>query len=476
MWPKYLSKRLLLAACGVLTLAGYATFTSQQFHSFTTSLPPRGRHSGGRGYLLTLRYAGQQTMASCGLLSQQCWLSSFSLPVDIVEPFIWSSHLGHLESWWINSSVTDPPLRYRDLYNLNHFNLKSYRADSSVLKSWEDFLKNAPRDIIAVTLHHVHIENCIANARNTQVNCRGGAVDHDTIAKFTSGCVQGHDMTKATDYLSKEHGFRLAKEVCFNCENFPEEGFSPEMFTDLVLHDYDPGNVSIIFNTWKYSIMMTPDCKENSHCFQCRSFSPNTDDSMSSLLQPSWKLKKDARYYVSKMLKYPSTSELSVAVMIRLEWLLIHLKSKESFFKCFSRLEEKFKKVRAATSPESLPFVAMDIGEYGSDTMNKTYRHNDFIDSNEALNKTKSLLSRMYSNYWDYSDWERSFQVLAAKRTSARTGYVAAVQREIASHARCLIVMGGGHFQMLALEQYYRHHDPETRCVHRIVGCGYSQQ
>ena len=43
------------------------------------------------GHVITLGYTGQQIAGVRGLLSQQCWIASFGLPMKIVEPYTkWS--------------------------------------------------------------------------------------------------------------------------------------------------------------------------------------------------------------------------------------------------------------------------------------------------------------------------------------------------------------------------------------------------
>ena len=46
-------------------------------------------------------------------------------------------------------------------------------------------------------------------------------------------------------------------------------------------------------------------------------------------------------------------------------------------------------------------------------------------------------------------------------------GYVAALQRTIASRANCLVLVGGGNFLKLALGDYLNFHpNPSSWCIH----------
>ena len=55
---------------------------------------PEARQS-KRGYVLTLKFTGQQAAGVRGIFSQQCWLKLFGLPMSIVEPFVNESVISH---------------------------------------------------------------------------------------------------------------------------------------------------------------------------------------------------------------------------------------------------------------------------------------------------------------------------------------------------------------------------------------------
>ena len=63
--------------------------------------------------------------------------------------------------------------------------------------------------------------------------------------------------------------------------------------------------------------------------------------------------------------------------------------------------------------------------------------------------------------------WEETFVTAADGVTTP--GYIAALQRTLASQANCLVLMGGGHFQDLALQEYKRLHPVKKKaCVHYV--------
>ncbi len=469
-----LVKLFIWVACVALLIYTIILYTHQWFLKYPASqelsaLTLNYTIEASHGYLLTLKYAGQQTMASCALISQQCWLSSNALPVHLVEPYMKSSHLIGYPNL-LGESTTDLSLsRFSDFFDLEHFNKYSDSIGSSTIKTWDYFLSNAPRDIIALTITNIHDEDCIAHPRDMKYNCRDGSVGQMVIDEFTSGCPVETEMETAIAYLTKNHSFRLTREVCINCNKFIlTQSFSPELFTSLVFGDLNPKGVVVIANTWKYSVVMSPNCEKSPRCSYCYLNTPYPSG-ISQLIRSSKQLRADSNYYVRKVLNYNNAEEVSVAVMIRVEWMAIEKRKSSS--KCFSSLLEKFYSINAKAN--GLPFVAMDIGKFGSDSFNTTYRNRQFHHGKELFSKTMELIPAIYLNHWNFSSWESTFDVLASRRKPLSNGYVAAVQRDIASRAKCLIVMGGGHFQQLAVEQYKVLHATNRKCIHIIEGCGH---
>ena len=77
------------------------------------------------------------------------------------------------------------------------------------------------------------------------------------------------------------------------------------------------------------------------------------------------------------------------------------------------------------------------------------------------------MVPSVYGNKLSYQDWENSFSL--ASRGLSDPPYIAAMQRALASQADCLILMGGGRFQLLAYEDYLMlHPDPSKQCVQYV--------
>ena len=78
-----------------------------------------------------------------------------------------------------------------------------------------------------------------------------------------------------------------------------------------------------------------------------------------------------------------------------------------------------------------------------------------------------SSFSKLFKDGWTFNEWEQSFTEVASIADNG--GYIAAFQRTLASRADCLILIGGGYFQELALNDYKRNHPDKSRwCIHLI--------
>jgi len=76
------------------------------------------------------------------------------------------------------------------------------------------------------------------------------------------------------------------------------------------------------------------------------------------------------------------------------------------------------------------------------------------------LESIQNTLTEVYDNKWTFSEWEDSF--LQANGGIVDTGYVGAIQRGIASRAKCFVLFGGGRFQFVALNEYIHNHSDKS--------------
>ena len=408
------------------------------------------------GYVITMRYTGQQIAGIRALLSQQCWIASFGLPMQIVEPFSNESCFVHSREQWEAVDHGQSTLRFNDYFSKDYFNVDSSKSRNPQLVSWEEFLHSAPRNVIVVTINDIHHKGCLAYTENM---CSPMVHYNKTVVDtFTSGCGHGSNVMNALEFLKKRN-FKVVRNACLNChDGMPSDHYLyPKHVTDYIFGEFKPSEVTVLFNQWRFSMRITPNCQEPSMCMGKQTAL------IQNRLHPSPKLLRDAKNYRSTM----KSDMLVIAVMVRIEWYLImHSKSttlEETISNCLQSIITFFNDLRKRNS-DIQPFLTLDIGKYGSSTLQSTLSR--FTNSTQIsiLSMVKSFVSKLYDNHLTFDQWESTFTGVAQDR-----GYVAALQRTIAGRASCLILMGGGHFQELAFQDYLENHPLSSeQCIQHV--------
>ena len=122
------------------------------------------------------------------------------------------------------------------------------------------------------------------------------------------------------------------------------------------------------------------------------------------------------------------------------------------------------KSLKQSSQNNGTAFGAVDIGRFGSLTVPKAFSGYAKEYKSNLLESIQNTLTEVYDNKWTFSEWEDSF--LQANGGIADTGYVGAIQRGVASRAKCLVLFGGGRFQFVALNEYVHNHPEESdQCV-----------
>lgn len=401
----------------------------------------------GPGFVMTLEYTGQLVAGLRGLRSQQCWISSFRLPLVIVEPFLSNSSLRNsYDLWSQHSSSGSNNMRFHDIFDLNYFNEQSNASGQSPLVSWEHFHAFAPRKIIVVTLGSVHVHGCLSSTEET---CTSDTV----VANSLSPC-NFPAQTERTILSLQRQNFVVVRSVCLSCLDDSTK-ITPAMFTKLIFGPYDARDVTVLINKWKFSFTLTKGCDKS--CVDDRLWAQSCIESP--------RVKRDTTWYLQRYIR----DEKFVAVMLRMEWYLIShsvgRENKDSASECLSQVLEAVEEYQSQIGGRS-PFLTMDIGAYGSATFKGTLQRTNTSESvySKTVSHAKNFVRDLYRGLWTFRDWEESF--LTIPGVTGDKAYIGAVQRSIASRADCLVLMGGGHFQYMVLEEYLRLHPDKTKqCV-----------
>ena len=371
-------------------------------------------------YLINLRYSGQQGAGVRALTSLQCWAGHSGLPISIVEPAMSRTQLIGLISKKNNT------MRLTDYFNIKHFNTRSRENGYAELITQNRFLNKGPNDIIYVqTGSKVH-KTKWSNKNNTEI-----CYKHTRHALLRKLVKLGYCIVK----IVPTKGIQLSRQKIHE-----------------ILGEWHSKNVTLVFSKWEGPWVTTSQCK---------------DFTIINQFSPSERLLKDANKYRDLYMG----SNSSLAIMMRLEHAVILTWRNKSYTidKCLRNLVQISAKLRGKNN--ATPVITADIGEYGSNSWPQTIRDKEKL----ALLKTRALntIEVLLNHRMSFERWERSF--IEAAGGVINRGYIAALQRVIASRADCLVLMGGGSFQDLALQDYIHFHKDRDKWCIRII-CADNEQ
>ena len=399
------------------------------------------------GYVMSLRYGGQQTGAVGSLASLQCWIKSFDLPMVIAEPAVRHSKMftTHLEGF-----------RFGDLFDIEKFNnLGVGKREFGQIAEWGNFLEDAPRSIVFVQIndpkdeeyHSVHEQ--LWETSLTSVDTANCTLPPSLqflerykfcITQFVNFTIHGKNPFKTNDLYSP---------------------FPPEQVHKYLFQNLQPEEVTLVIDHW-----LPMYCIPNSKLVNpevCR----NVHYSGRSLMYASSHLLKDVQRYENLFL-LPRTT---LAVLIRSEhlisWAAMNCQTKEGEVNktklmhiLHVYLDTIIDTARNIKRRQGRTFVTLDAGKYGSSSWRSMFSRGGYSELREPiLQALKETLLSLDNSINTFEEWEESFNESTGGVTDP--GYIAALQRTIGSRADCLILAGGGTFGLGALSEYVHHH-PDT--------------
>ena len=258
----------------------------------------------------------------------------------------------------------------------------------------------------------------------------------------------------------------------------PSHIFSAGEVCNTLLAGLELTTVNLVFGLWSAlwcipSAQLQP--RFGSPYFSDRlsvSYVKNGSVFLTHKLQDSPKILLDVKNYQEQyLMSFDGPSY--VAVMLRTEYIVYkqrQYKGSINLTEVHELLDEAVNVTTTVMAELGIKdvFVTSDIGMYGSITWGGTLDpqlfHNGLMARVEE--QIKNTMERLYKNRWTFEMWEKHF----AQATGGvkDRGYMAAVQRGIASQASCLIMLGGGSFQYLTLKNYVGHTEPHKRCIHFV--------
>ena len=378
------------------------------------------------GYVLALSYWDQQTSALRNLLSLQCWATKLNLVV--VEPFIVGSNFG-AQVVKQNNHSDEMEVRFRDLFDIHHWNQNRHsHTKLAPLVSWKNFLDNAPKSVILVRIKYT--DHPIKFPKlPLDVTCNGIGL---------------------AEQFFKSHGFHLQRMVCLD---FQKLGIlTTSQFNTYLFGNFSSSSVSVVFTEWRgiatsvYRRIMLRD----SVCGSGLGYAK-----FALGLNPSQKIFKHANQYIQRYLHGGDY----VAIALRLERMFSPA-GKVNVSVCLNKILGYLSRLKQRIHPANT-FLSIDVGRFGS----KGYKNKPHMASTLTL-QVEKLIETLYGNSTTIKDWEETFVNIS--RTS-NPGYIALLQKTIATRAKCLLLVGGGTFQQHASTLYQRMHT-SRQCYIQLDG------
>ena len=382
------------------------------------------------GYVLALSYKDQITSSSHRLVSLSCWAKQWNMTV--VSPFV-SDTFFRVPLPAVPTTTT--AMKYDEIFNISKWNAYCEEHSLSPFAPWEDFLQNAPREVVLVDLvYNRYIQKQCDKTVFGNKEC-----NFQLLKYFWS-------------QMLAPHQFRVVKEICIDLNQHLRHDVTMEDLNLLFWgnnSDYPPNSVSLVMNEWNgiaYDIHRKTgelmECHIDVNTTNCLSFPPESKNMVYKLLSPSSRLFHDAEMFVSK---YLSQSNSYVAVMVRWEWAGMQRVNHNSVV--IQNIVKEWQRQENTTGI----FLTTDIGKYGSVVL----AGNHHI---ETL--TKELFKTLYGKVISLEDYSRRFEDVS---NSTHPGYISQLQRVIAAKARCLLMVGGGHFQQQTLKLYNELHGEQIQ-------------
>lgn len=374
-------------------------------------------------YLIVLGYSGQQAAGVNAFISFQCWAAHSNQPVKIVEPAIRMSRL--VSPFYTNSDA----LKLGDFFDLTHLNNASKSAGLPQVISLGQFQVKGSKDVIFMQFQD-ELEHKIL---------------HWPVEGDSDSCYTAKTSKKQMDRIVRL-GYCIRKIV-----NVKSKSLTSTKLHE-VLGSWNHRSVTVVVSNWKAPLSPHAECKHIGH------------RSTKAQFYPSGRLLRDTSAYIEAN---NAGSNYYNAVMIRLEHAVILAENFPEHYSIQNCLKEVMNFVDSLQGDGEVAglMVAADIGNYGSNSWDWAVSDREKFAT--GMTNTKMAMNSLFRGKMSFEEWEQTF-VQAAGGVTDR-GYIAALQRTIASRAQCIVLMGGGNFQYLALLEFLRiNGGGKDTCVHLV--------
>jgi len=399
------------------------------------------------GHMLIYSNYEEQTNGARNLWQLQMWAKTLNMKV--AEPFAVNSMFGLIGALPNYSHA----LRFSDYYDIDKWNKMTNLYGGSSLVQWEEFLSNAPRKVIVLYT--------LLRAAKKPVIVTYGEND---IKRYKPG---KYEQIPDKDMQWLNDNFNIVRVVNFIRDAKAEHPMSLEELNSYVFGDFSPTEVSVLIvnwigmdtRIWRIQLSKSIDSSFlNSVHVDFRY--PNG----SIELSPSKRVLKAFENYVSKYIgvhKY-------VGIVFRTHCILRYGMRKAGFsgksqylLNCSKQLRKTLDKVRNKWEI----FMAYDLGMLGSDGYYSP-------DDQRLFPLRDQIFSDVFNGTINIK--QREDMLINAAGGISDRGFIALLEKTIATHADCIILLGKiSSFVQSSASVYFSLH-PSNACAVSICSEDFS--
>ena len=398
------------------------------------------------GFVLATHFSDQLTGSYSNLQSLQCLVGSLSPGIGVVEPFLHDgSVLGFDIGVDIDADIStakkDPEntLRLSDLVDISYWQSYGQRHNFAPLVPWEKFEMEAPRQLIL-------LDQYCGDKPGACMTCTNGFFRSDI---FVSSAAR----------FAERYNFSVVRRVCYKWS----KPYSKSSFLRLAYGSYKPEESVLLINHFGGILKNAGPFRMKVNLAHCTK--------KVVMMNSNKDLLERVSDYTEKFLSEAGSTGY-ISVMIRMQYFAIRHKFSSDMNKtqqieeveyCLNTILEHVVDLKMEHNISSV-FLATDMGKYGSLYFRKSKSHLF----------EKGILDRIMNNFnRELFEGSVTQQELTERIESVlpvqSSGYVAILERHLASNGRCLVLAGGGEFQQAA---FHLHQNKKSGCVlMNIAGC-----
>ncbi len=363
----------------------------------------------GHGYVLVYKGKRQLTSGLLDMFTQNCLFRKISPNIKYVEPFVDDSVFG-FSPVFVKKTAGEKRTKLMSLYDIyDHDWIDNVVKETELapIVSFKDFLARAPREIVLVVNSSEDYDYTILEAKINQA--------------------------------LGPHGFYIKRVAYLNPLNIGLT--SKDKFSRTVYQDDKPEDVSVIINHFgtvvSDSLSVNPSGEPiDVPCDSARQI--NTHTAKSSPL-----IKKYAQKYIHEFLE-----PRYISVMFRTEYLSSmapdDVTRRSRVARCRNNAIKYLNRFKAENNISRV-FVSLDIGRHGSHDPSNTRKTQSAKRIRSMIEK--DFITAAYGDAYSFGSWEDTFDSVTG---SVASGVTASLQKEISINADCIVLAGGGGFQMNA--------------------------